>query len=91
VNATITYEMVFVPHPWDCVLRAQGVRAWCLFKIVKPEVGPKTQEPVAIFNMDSEAMTFQGHIMAAGLDGKLVQVDEDVREFFTRQQKVSRR
>lgn len=91
VNATITYEMAFIPHPWDNVQRAHGVRAWCLLKMVTPEHGPTTQEPVAIFNMDTEAMIFQGHVLAAGLDGKLCRLDSDARELFELQKKVGRR
>lgn len=91
MNATITYEMAFVPHPWNQVRRAEGVKAWCLVRVTTPEHGPRTEETVAVFDMDSEAMTFQGHILAAGLDGKLVRLDDDVRELFELQKKATRR
>ncbi len=82
MNATISYAMEFIPHPWDSEQRKRGVQAWCLVKTVKPEVGEKTWEPVAIFNLDSEANTFQGHVFATGLDGKLVSIHRDTRELF---------
>jgi hypothetical protein len=59
--------------------------------MVKPEHGPTTQEPVAIFNMDTEAMIFQGHVLAGGLDGSLVRLDSDARELFEIQKRVTRR
>jgi len=80
--ATIRYKMAYLPHPWNTGSRAEGEKAWCLVKVVKPEHGATTEEPVAIFNWDSEAETFQGHVYAAGLDGKLIDIDRDVRELF---------
>lgn len=59
-----------------------GTKAWCLVMVTTPEVGPKSAEPVAIFNWDSEAERFMGHVHAAALDGKLVTIDPTQRELF---------
>ena len=82
MTATVTYKMEFLPHPWNEKSRADGMKAWCLVKIVTPEHGARTSETVAIFNWDSEAETFQGHVYAAGLDGQLIELDPDVRDLF---------
>ena len=82
MNATITYRMEYLPHPWNEKRRSRGTRAWCLVKVVTPAVGPKSAEPVAIFDWDSEAERFMGHVFALGLDGKLVTIDSDYKELF---------
>lgn len=82
MKATITYRVEWHPHPWDAKQRARGVNAWCLVMVTTPEVGPKTVEPVAIFNFDSEAERFMGHVFASGLDGQLVSIDPNQKELF---------
>lgn len=82
MNATITYRIGSEPHPWDEKRRAQGVVAYCLIKVITPDFGPKREEPVAIFNWDSEAEMFMGHVFADLLDGKLVTIDPGFRELF---------
>ena len=81
MQATITYRVECIPHPWPTD-KNRGIDAWCLVKIVTPEMGPSQTEAVAIFNFDSEAELFQAHILASDLDGKLVTIDKDVRELY---------
>lgn len=80
MNASISYAVRNLPHPWREEERKEGVHAWCLVKIIKPAIGPSTEEPVALFNWDSEAQLFMGHVLAAGLDGQLVSIDPDFVE-----------
>lgn len=87
MTAKIAYRMVYLPHPFDGTQRQRGVEAWCLVKVTRPEFGRETQEPVAIFNLDSEAETFQGHVHAAGLDGALVEINPELRHLFALRRK----
>lgn len=80
MKATITYRVGRIPHPYDDKRAAKGEYAWCLIKVITPVMGEVTEEPVAMFNLDSEARTFQGHVLASKLDGKLVTIDKDIRE-----------
>ena len=84
MKATITYEMRYEPHPWNDGLAKQGVRAWCLVKVTRPAIGPMSSEPVALFDRDSEAEVFQGHVLAESLDGQLLTIDPEVRELYVR-------
>lgn len=53
------YCMHFMPHPWDAKARKNGVHAWCLVREVKVEGDTRPlSEPVAMFNLDSEAERF---------------------------------
>jgi hypothetical protein len=88
MNAKITYRVGSQPHPWDEKARAKGVTAMCLIKVITADFGPMREEPVAIFNWDSEAEMFMGHIFAAGLDGKLVTIDSDYRKLFEYRAKI---
>lgn len=84
MNAKITYRIGNIPHPWNDNHRANGMMAWCLIKVIKPEVGSISlikEEPVAIFNLDSEAELFMAHIYASNLNGKLVEIDRHVKEY----------
>jgi hypothetical protein len=85
VNAKVTYKMQYVPHPFDVKQRAEGVRAWTLFEVTTPPAGPSTAVPIALFNFDSEAERFMGHVFADGLDGKLLEIDPKVRGLFEMQ------
>lgn len=79
MKATITYKVDRVPHPWDKERRSTGEEAWCLVKVTTPEFGRVTEEPVAMFNVDSEAKMFQGYIHASG--GKeLIGIDSNIEE-----------
>jgi hypothetical protein len=80
MKASITYRVGRILHPWDKKMANNGEYAWCLIKVITPEMGRVTEEPVAIFNFDSEARMFQGHVYASKLDGKLVEIDKDVKE-----------
>lgn len=83
MNAKVTYEMSNQPHPWSEEKRKAGIKAWCLCRVTKTESGHRIGwEPVAIFNLDSEAETFQRHIFEGGFDGKLVDVDREIRQLF---------
>lgn len=84
MNAKITYKVAECPHPWDKKRRAEGEKAWCLIKVTTPEFGQVLEDAVALFNWNHEATTFQGHVLAAGLNGKLVDIDKDVAECFRR-------
>lgn len=59
MDAKVEYQMVYLPHPWDEKLRAKGVNAWCIVRKVKiaGDTWPLS-EPVALFNLDSEAERF---------------------------------
>ncbi len=80
MKAKITYRVGSLPHPFDSDQRAKGIEAWCLIKMVVPSLGRKTEEPVAIFNFDGEARTFMAHVVAEGLDGSLVEIDDEYRK-----------
>lgn len=82
MKATITYKLGRILHPWDARQYNKDVYVWCLIKVTTPEHGRRDEEPVAIFNLDSEARLFQGHVYAGKLDGKLVDIDKDVKELF---------
>ena len=84
MKATITYRVGFIPYPWDEARRKKGDEIWALIKVTTPEMGRITEEAVAAFNLDSEARTFQGHVVATKLDGKLVDVDPNVKELAKR-------
>lgn len=85
MNAKITYEMRRVPHPFDKKMRDNNIEAWCLFEVITPAAGPRIYgEPIAIFNLDSQAERFQGHVFAEDLDGKLVTIDRDYRALLER-------
>lgn len=70
MKAEIKYVMQFLPHPWDKKRREEGLKLWCLCKMVVPVSSRidafEAVEPLAIFNRDSEALTFQEHCMAGG-------------------------
>ena len=83
MNATVQYAMRFVAHPWSQEQKSKGVYVWALVKVTTPEFGGATEEAVALFDLDSEAKTFQGHVFASGLDGTLIHIDPDMAEFFT--------
>ena len=78
MKARIFYKMEYLPDPWNETRRKQGNTAWCLVKITVPEFGDRQHEPVAMFNLNSEAEMFQGEIILAGLD-KLIEVNEDMK------------
>jgi hypothetical protein len=89
--ATITYRMDYVPHPWDAKRRKEGTKAWCLMKVVTAESGQTADyEAVAIFNFDSEAELFQGHVVLEHLDGKLLTVDRSIAELIELRTRVRR-
>lgn len=82
MKATITYGVEFIPHPWNDKQREQGVKAWCIVEYMTPEQGPRTVTPVAIFDLDSAAERFQGHVFAEGLNKKLITIDPSYEEIF---------
>ena len=80
MNAKIVYEMAYGPNPFAS-LRKKGQIAelWVLWRTTIPEAGTDiSQEPIAIFNLDSEARTFMAHIFAEGLCDKLVRIPKDL-------------
>jgi hypothetical protein len=85
MNAKITYVVTSIPHPWDEKDRKVGVTAYCLVKRTTPEYGFPQDEPVAMFNFDSEARQFAAHVFLAGLEGKLVEMDRDLHDLFESQ------
>lgn len=89
--ACIKYTVEYILHPFDKKQAALGVKAWCLVKIVEPEIGTNmTWEPVAIFNYDSEASLFQGHVFASGTGDSVVKISRDCTELFTAMQRRSK-
>ena len=87
MNAKVTYELRFEPHPWNEERREKGAKAWCLVQRIEPEYGAVRVEAVAIFNLDSAAETFAGHVFGAELDKKLVDIGKDFRNLFLVQQR----
>lgn len=82
MKAKISYKMDRRQHPWNDGLRAKGMDVWCLVKVVVPEYGEPTEEPVAVFSLDSEAMLFQGHALSCVESGvEIVQVSADNARF----------
>ena len=70
-------------------MAAKGIQAWCLVKVIKPEVGlVASSEVVAMFNFDSEGDLFQDHIYAAQLNEKLVTIHPDKLELLERLEAV---
>lgn len=71
-NAEVYYEMAYGPDPWH----KEGepvVDLWVLWKTTVPRLGlDRRQEPVAVFNLDSEARMFLNFIIDAGLEKALV-------------------
>ncbi len=92
MNAKITYKVSNIPYPWDEKRKKAGDMIYALVKRTVPEYGYPTEEPVAVFNYDSEARQFAAHVFMAGLDGKLVEMDDDLRQLFnaTKQLRESR-
>lgn len=83
-NAEVYYEMACGPHPW---WKDKGTcpEAWILWRCTKAPIGIEIrQEPIAIFNFDSDARQFMDFIIAAGLEEKLVrppwQYTRDIKE-----------
>jgi len=92
MTARITYAIQELPHPYDQELRNQGVKAYCLVRVTKSAAGTWIgQEVVSVFNYDSEARLFQEHVMAEGLDGKLVTVESSYRELYEATQSMRAR
>lgn len=91
MNAKITYRMAYCSS--DLLSeghRKAGVYAWHLMKVVQPELFGtygSTEEPVAIFNLNSEAELFQAHVFASGLNEKLVTIGPDLKELFEERRK----
>jgi hypothetical protein len=83
MKAKITYRMARIVHPWDANRRKEMEEAWCLMKTVTPEYGNPTEEPVALFNLDSEAITFQGHLLACAGPESPIEPDAGVARFLT--------
>ena len=90
MDAEIVYEVSQVPHPFSDARRKAGVTAFCLLKVTRPIVGDEHREPVAIFNLDSEADEFVAHVVLAGLAGKLIEVPRAKAESIRRVAKLER-
>ena len=87
MDATIKYRIERILHPWSHVGQQREMYCWCIVKYIEPEHGNPIVEPVAMFNLDSEAETFQGHIYSLGLDKKLISIDPELKELFIRKLK----
>lgn len=66
MKVDLMYSIHCLPHPWDSVMREQGVKVFCLCKEVRLPVeegharGKQVLwEPVAIFNRDSDGSLFE--------------------------------
>lgn len=78
MNARISYLMAYGPNPFSQHKPVE--KAWVLWRVTTPELGTSDHhEPVAVFNRDSDATEFQGHVVTEGLDGRLVRVDRQLR------------
>lgn len=87
MNAKVTYELRYEVDPWDEKRRAAGLKCWCLVQVVTFELGVPRSEIVAVFERDSVAETFAGHVFATGLDQKLVDIGFIFRELFELRQR----
>lgn len=75
MEATIEYEIAYGPS------NICKQDAWVIWQKVRPGFGIDViSKDIAVFNMDSEARNFIAHIVAAGLDGKLIHVPRDMKE-----------
>ena len=83
MKARIFYRMEQLPDPWNAERRMGGNEVWCLVKVTEPEYGDTITQPVAAFNLDSEALMFQGEILIEGYD-RLIEVPLPVKESFKR-------
>lgn len=89
MTAKISYEIQELPHPYDEKQRKDGVKAMCLVRVTRSAARTWIgQEVVSMFNFDSEARLFQEHVMAEGLDGKLVVVEPSYRELYESTQRL---
>ncbi len=82
MNATITYKVSNIPYPFDEKRKKAGETAYCLVKRIQPEYGYPIEEAVAVFNFDSEARQLAAHVFMAGIDVKLFDMDDDLRQLF---------
>jgi len=80
MNATITYKIDRRLNPFSIEDHKNYV--WCIVKVVHPQLGNDTEEPIAIFNLDSEAETFMGQVMVNNLDKKFISIADSVRSKF---------
>ncbi len=83
MKASISYKVANIRHPW----RETVGDAWCLIKVTKPEFGDTDEEPVAVFNLDSEAHQFQGEVLLTGLD-ELITVDPSLKDLIATRLKL---
>ena len=79
MTATITYRLVYKPSP---LCQRSDERAYILVKVVTPDLGERTEQDVAIFNLASEGRLFGAHVFTEALDGKLVDIGREMRESF---------
>jgi hypothetical protein len=84
MNAKILYRIEKMLHPWSHAGHERGMECWCIVKVTKPEYGNVVVEPVAMFNLDSEAETFQAHVLSTGLDEKLISIDPELKQLLVR-------
>lgn len=75
MKAEITYQL----RPWDNPFGNKEIKsAWCLVKVTIAEYGDTRFEPVAVFNLDSQAQSFQGHLLSC-MDAGIppIRLDDD--------------
>lgn len=83
MKVDLVYVLANIPHPWDEQQRKDGVKAWCLCRTMRTALREYTNyEPLAMFNLDSEARIFAEHVFLAGLNGSLVEIDRDLEKLF---------
>jgi hypothetical protein len=80
MKATITYRVGRIPNPWNKERRAAGEETWCLIKVTTPDYGDILEDPVALFNLDSEAVAFQGHLISVDPKETTLKVDPLLKE-----------
>lgn len=71
MNIKLKYVIEEMPHPWDDEKRAEGVKAFCLVRYYEPDCPPVaglhgSQEVVAMFNWDSEALLLSRFVHNGG-------------------------
>lgn len=79
MKATVSYSMHYGPDPFT--KRANQTSWWVLWKITTYECGfDVREEPVAIFNTDSEARIFMMHLHAERVGDHLIRIPKDMKD-----------
>lgn len=90
MKTSIHYRMVYTSELLSDDLRKSGANAWHIYQVIVDDDNDLviSRQPVAIFNMDSEALTFQRFLIGGGT----VEVADEVAELQrSREQRIAER